>query len=539
MTPHLRAALAILAVAAPAVAAPPAGNWKFRTSLPTQQGPLDITFLLAFTDADGKWVGDFIGTSTPLRIEPKVTGLTVTGDAVKFNIEFRKGETAFEFDGVLAKDGKKLSGSVTKLGGPLELTDLYPSKLKKLTDPFELAREDFAQLDGGQPLFDAGFTILAKAAAKKLTADEARGVAEKLTKAAGGYGARWERTTALRLADTLVGQEGLGDVAVAQARRAERMLTDDTPVALQMAVLDTVARVLTKAGKAADAKKYEADLAKLEAQDLAAYAKETVAFETPAFAGRTAKSDRVAVVEVFTGAECPPCVAADAAFDALLKTYKPADVVCLQYHLHVPGPDPLTNEDTMGRAAVAFGEKISAPRLLVNGKETIKGGGALAVAKEKYTDLRAAVEKGLEEPAKAKLALTVTRGDKGLVVKAAVSDLDKPGEKVMLRFAVVEPLVRYVGGNGARFHQNVVRAMPGGATGFPLPKKALDQTVAVNVDDVRGGLGKYLDKFAEDFAPFPTPARPLALKNLKVIAFIQDDASGDILTAAQVDLDAK
>ena len=41
------------------------------------------------------------------------------------------------------------------------------------------------------------------------------------------------------------------------------------------------------------------------------------------FAGRKGKSDRAVLVELFTGAQCPPCVAADMAFDALPQTYKP------------------------------------------------------------------------------------------------------------------------------------------------------------------------------------------------------------------------
>ena len=530
----IHALLALLVLAVPAAAAPPAGNWKFRI---TESGTA-VTFLLAFTETDGKWAGDYIGASVPLRAEPKVAGLTVKGDSVKFALEFA-GREIFSFDGVLAKDGAKLAGSLSKLGGPLELTTLYPTKLKKLTDAFELAREDLAQADGGQPLFDAGYAVLTLAAEKKLTADEVRGVAERLTKAAAGYGTRWERTTALKLADTLAGQKGLEDVAVAQARRAERMLTDDTPPAVQMTVLATVARVLTKAGKEADAKKYTADLAKLEAQDLAAFAKETVAFPTPAYAGRKAKSNRVALVEVYTGAECPPCVAVDAAFDGLMKSFQPADVLFLQYHIHVPGPDPLTNEDTMRRATAQLSDQVSAPRVLVDGKETVRGGGDLKAAKGKYDDLRAVVEKVLEAPATVKLSLTVSKDAKGLIVKAAVSDLEKPGEKVMLRFAVVEPLVRYVGGNGVRFHQNVVRAMPGGPAGFAMTKKAQEQTVTVNAEALRGELTKYLETFAKDAAPFPTTDYPLALKNLKLIAFVQDDATGTILNAAQIDLDAK
>ena len=64
---------------------------------------------------------------------------------------------------------------------------------------------------------------------------------------------------------------------------------------------------------------------------------------------------RVVVVELFTGAECPPCVSADVAFDALLETYKPNEVVLLEYHLHIPGPDPLTNADSGVHVSAAVG----------------------------------------------------------------------------------------------------------------------------------------------------------------------------------------
>ena len=86
-------------------------------------------------------------------------------------------------------------------------------------------------MEAGPELFDAGFAVLGQAAAKKVPAEEVRGVADRLVKAAAGYGPRWERTVALRLATTLADQEGHAEVALDQARRAERMLGDDSPVA--------------------------------------------------------------------------------------------------------------------------------------------------------------------------------------------------------------------------------------------------------------------------------------------------------------------
>jgi thiol-disulfide isomerase/thioredoxin len=467
-----------------------------------------------------------------------VTGLSVKGDRVSFAIELA-GREAFNFDGVLAADGKKLVGSVSKFGGALGVTELFPSKLKKLTDPIDLAREDFAQLDVGQPLFDAGFLLAGKAAEKKMTPEEARGLADKLTKSATLYGARWERTVAVRLASAFAEQEGFADVALSQAQRAERMLTDDAPVATQMEVIETVARALTKAGKAEDAKKYAATLAKLELRDATEYAKSVLTFDTPEYKGRMAKSDRVALVEVFTGAECPPCVAVDVAFDALLKSYKPSDVVFVQYHIHVPGPDPLTSPEGMERGIALFGERLSAPAVLINGKPVGRGGGPATAGKAKYTEFSEALNAALETPAAAKLTLTVAKDEKGHKATAKVTDLEKPGEKVALRFAVVEEQVRYAGGNGARFHHRVVRSMPGGIKGFPMTKKDGEQSVTVNADDIRKGLTKYLADFAKNEGEFPRSDRPLALKNLKLIAFVQNDETGEVLNAAQVDLEAK
>jgi hypothetical protein len=386
-------------------------------------------------------------------------------------------------------------------------------------------------------LFEAGFTVLGQAAGKKLPVEEVRGIADRLTRAAAGYGSRWERTVAVRLATTLADQSGFADVAVAQARRAERMLADGSPAAVQMDVYAALARVLEKSGKADEAKKYTGLLQKLEVKDYEEYAKATMGFEPAKFAGRKAKSDRAVLVELFTGAECPPCVAADLAIDGLLKSFAPAEVVVLQYHFHVPAPDPLTSPDAMDRVAT-YAEIIrGAPTILVNGKPLAGGGGPASAAKERYAACREVIEKQLEGPAPVRLKLALTPGEKGLTAKATVADLSMPGEKVVLRFALVEERVRYAGGNGIRYHHQVVRAMPGGAKGFPLTKKDNEQTVTIEpVPELRSRLNKYLDEYEKNEGPFPRSDRPLALAHLQLVAFIQNDATGEVLQAVQVEV---
>jgi hypothetical protein len=57
------------------------------------------------------------------------------------------------------------------------------------------------------------------------------------------------------------------------------------------------------------------------------------------------------------------------------------------------------------------------------------------------------------------------------------------------------------------------------------------------LDDVRKNVTKYLDDTAKEI-PFPNGIPALELKNLKVVAFVQNDRTKEILQAVQVDVPA-
>lgn len=515
---------------------PPAGNWKL--TVPIDRGE-EVVMLIGLAEKDGKWTAEYLGSSLALKVQPTITSVKVNGDTVEFTINIM-GRELVSFEGVLGKDKKKLNGSLSVLGGRLRTTTMYPTKLTKLDDEFAVAREALAQVEDGPELFDVAFAVLSFAGEKKLPADEARGIVDRVNKSATTFGTRWERETALRLVEILTAQEGLTELAIAQAKRAERLLTDNDSTATRMAVLEALVGALTKAGKADEAKQYVSQLAKLELRDFAEYSKTSPPFKAEAFAGRKGKSEKTAVVEVFTGAECPPCVGVDLAFDGLLKAYKPSDVICLQYHLHIPRPDPLTNPDAVARASY-YGEQIEGtPTVFINGKLGNDSGGGASASEKFYKQFRTYIDDLLEKPTGVKLSLAVTKGEKGgFSAKASVADLDAPGEKVMLRFVLVEDRVRYTGGNGLRYHHMVVRAMPGGAKGVALTKKTHEQTVSIDPDGLRTTLTKYLNDSPKENGPFPRPDRPLALRNLKLVALVQNDATKEILHAVQVDLEAK
>ncbi len=533
----LAAALAFSAHAADT----PAGTWKLALPVETRNGEVTLNILVMFTEQDGKWAGDFLDCVPPLGADPTVD-VTAKDDYLKFSLKF--GPNNWSFDGKVQPGAKKIKGTVD-LGGQIVLAELSPSTLKSLTkDRFAVLKEAADATDNPAEFFSALFPVLTQATAKKMKIEDVRAYADKGNKLAEAYGPRWQRTVAFRMADVLAGQEAFNSIAVEQARQGERMLARTDDITTQLKTLDTLARVLRKAKKEEDAKAVDDRVAKLEPRDYAEYAKTSPPFKPEEFKGRKAKSDRVVLVEAFTGAECPQCVAVDLAFDALSRTYKPTDVVLLQYHEHIPGPDPMTNKDTVDRLTgyVKRDDKKSTPQLYVNGKQDPSGGGPQAkMAKLKYQTYRESIEDLLEKPAAAKLTLTATAAGPVLTVKGTVADLEKPGEKMTLRFAVTEERVRYAGGNGIRYHHAVVRAMPGGVKGFPLTAKSVEKTVTVNLNDLRAAQNKYLDEFTAEMEKagndISFPERPLALKNLKIVAFVQNDETNEILQAAQIDVD--
>ena len=74
--------------------------------------------------------------------------------------------------------------------------------------------------------------------------------------------------------------------------------------------------------------------------------------------------------------------------------------------------------------------------------------------------------------------------------------------------------------------------------GGPTPQTLvaeLKKTFTVDVEELRKKLKAYLDKYGEK-RPFPNKDRPLELKKLRVIAFVQNDKNGEVMQSAQVEV---
>ena len=181
------------------------------------------------------------------------------------------------------------------------------------------------------------------------------------------------------------------------------------------------------------------------------------------------------------------------------------------------------------------------PTLFVNGKEGPPAGGpGEDKAQEKYDAYSQLIQPLLEKPAKVHLKLTSKLVDGKSYVKVDWTDLAETGDKVHLRIALVEPEIAYTGSNKVPLHHDVVRAFVGddGVKGTALTDKAGKQIVTFDLAEVKKKVEEATKNAVEGFG-IVGKAPAVELKNLHLVAFVQNDATGEVLQAVQTDLATK
>jgi hypothetical protein len=496
--------------------APPAGTWKL--SLPIQAGaPPQALWLVKLEDKGGKWTGAVTARDRN-AVPAAVDNVSVEKGALRFTLKV--GETTFRFEGKVPREGGKIRGTVSTRQD-VSAAELEPTTLTSF-DPYDVAKEYVAQHAEGIQLVQTALNLLHQAEDHKARPEEVRSWAAKAVKAAGDYGPAWQRNIQSAVATVLSRQKEYAPIALEYARRAERLLEPTDRPSQQKRVLESLALALANSGRADEAKEVEARIKKID-----------LTIKPKPYAGRKGKSDRAVLVELFTGVHCQPCVAADLTLDALGKTFKPSQAVLLEYHLHVSGPDPLTNPAAEARAR--FYRLRTAPTLFLGGQPGPAADGSVEDGPEKYEEYVGALAPLLERPAGAKLTLDARRKGDKVEAKVSASGVQEEDD-VVLRVVLVEEQVDYAGANKLPAYRHVVRAFLGKPEGVKVaPGKAVEQSYQVDLAEVRKGLKEYLDKYDKE-APAPTKDRPLALKNLKVVAFVQSDRTRAVLQAAQADV---
>jgi len=259
------------------------------------------------------------------------------------------------------------------------------------------------------------------------------------------------------------------------------------------------------------------------------------------------RTGKVLLAELFTGAECPPCVASDIAFDALGEFYSRSDVAILEYHVHIPRPDPLTTNDSWDRYSMYRGG--GTPTAVIDGRENILGGGPKYIARNSFNIYRYAIQKYLGDEPGMSLTIGVTRSHDSILVKAGVGQIQgraKAGNCV-LHVALVQRRVDYTGGNGISRHAMVVRKMFGGTAGTPVSPALPEETIRLSLDiaDVEAGIRELVrDPKSQpswpgrqrNFNGWKTPPEIIDRSNLAVVAWIQNAETREVFQSVYRDV---
>lgn len=479
------------------------------------------------------------------------------------NVKLEDGRTSFKlaggltmtFDGVLSSDGPNAG----KVLGTVDLGNaIYPARLEKtieeklgparagaLDQDYLSARNDrdaksaiakFKKLiekNEHSPVCYAFYDgILQKAGAAELPVAEVDSLLADWRREAVPYGPAWSTEVAKKALGLLADQQDYAETALALGKELDSGMPADAPAESRVEVLKLLASAAKKGGKADLAADAETRAAKYDAQIDEEYHAKVPPFKPTPYADKA--GGKPVVFELFTGAQCPPCVAADVAFDGLLKSYKPTEFIGLQYHLHIPGPDPMTTQDTIARSKYYAEDLRGTPSTFINGRSEAGGGGSMGMSEGKYSQYREIVDKILEDKPTAEVVLEAKRtGDEIAIVARAKMDAKGQNSSIKLRLALTEESIRYVGGNKLRFHHHVVRAMPGGVEGTAIDDGTGKVEIKVDLAELRKQTEGYLSEFAKA-RPFSSAPPALDFKNLSVVAFVQDDHNKSILGAATV-----
>jgi len=231
------------------------------------------------------------------------------------------------------------------------------------------------------------------------------------------------------------------------------------------------------------------------------------------------KTGRTVLVELFTGAMCPPCVAADVAVDGLGQFYDGDEVVVLQWHLPIPAPEPLVSPAAIARAE-ALGVR-STPTALVAGKESLAGGGKVDAAPDLFRRYRELVEAELQRAPQ--LTLRGAAQQRGGEVTLAATLALAPGAEASrwrAHAVLVEDLVVFPGANGMLFHHEVVRAAMTPPDGVPVAAQGATLQLSLGLAEVAGELDEQVAALETRGRFLVRPVRPEG--KLAVVVYVLD-----------------
>jgi len=259
--------------------------------------------------------------------------------------------------------------------------------------------------------------------------------------------------------------------------------------------------------------------------------KEAKDFHPGKFTGKS--NGRVVLAELFTGAECPPCVAADKAFDHLSKYFDRNTLAILEYHVHIPGPDPMTNPSTLKRYEY-YGNNFGTPTVFFNGTEKLTGGGSGLLAKNRFKVYGHIIKKHLKNKFRYKISGSANLLIDKVNIDVKLNHLNK--NNVDINIALVEKSINYTGKNGVDKHIFVVRDFIKGKkekNSYNISLKKLEKLLS----DYLSAPEKYGHwRMGPNYKDWRDRTDKINYKNLAVVVWLQNKKTKEIYQSSFFDV---
>ena len=266
--------------------------------------------------------------------------------------------------------------------------------------------------------------------------------------------------------------------------------------------------------------------------------KESITFEPGKYISKS--RGKVLLAELFTGAECGPCQAADVAYDKLSDYFPRNSLAILEYHVNIPGPDPMTNPNTFSRY-IYYGGNFGTPTAIVEGKEIISGGGPKYLTANRFNLYKYALSKYEKQIPEVIISGKAVKNGNDINVNLNLKGKTK-NQKGVLHIALIEKSIDYIGSNTIDKHRFVVRNLIDNAAGIPITSDKISKSFDLN--KIEEGLKSYLDdptkepSWRQSYGPPNWKARTdkLNRNNLAVVAWIQIPDTREIINSVFVDI---
>jgi hypothetical protein len=241
------------------------------------------------------------------------------------------------------------------------------------------------------------------------------------------------------------------------------------------------------------------------------------------------------LIEMFTGASCPPCVAVDVALSIATNHFDHHVLNVIRYHQHIPEPDALATRESEQRYSY-YVQKLKTggtPMVIVNGSSLPPMGGTIIDAASRYVPVKKLIEGLFKQEPKCHITATAEVQNNEVLMSGSVDKLPSPATGWKVVVVLVESELIMLTPNGLTRHEMVARSLPFGRTGLELTAEETSFECKVDIVGLRNMTEAYLRKFEENIGG-KFSHHPIDFKKLGAVVFLQNEQTREVASSLYV-----